>query len=268
MNTVKLKLMNSLRTLKYCSSFFVFLLVTISSFANSIQNPNEEFKKANDFYAQTKYNEAISIYETLIASNYNSTHLFYNLANAYYKKNDIPSAILYYEKALKLQPDNEDALFNLKLANTKTIDKIEEGPEMFVNKTWIQLISSKTADSWAFYTIALIFLSLVLFIVYLISYQFIIKKSSFYGGLLFLFFGLFCWFLASQNTSYNNNAAEGIIFTQTVTIKSEPNVKSEKLFTLHEGTKVKVIEHSDNWVKIKMPNNNEGWIKNTDVKLI
>ena len=86
---------------------------------------------------------------------------------SYYKLDKIPEAILHYEKALKLQPDHEDALFNLKMANKRTIDKIDRLPDLFIGNTWKTLVTSKTVSSWAYYTVGLIFLSLLLFISYL-----------------------------------------------------------------------------------------------------
>lgn len=249
-------------------TLFLFSLLVSNGFATSIKDPNIDYNKANELYAETKYNEAIEIYEQLIKDNMLSTDIFFNLGNAYYKVNDIPSAILNYEKALKLQPDNKDVIFNLKLANGKTIDKIEAGPDLFITSTWNTLVTSKTADSWAYYTISLFFIALILFVSYLISYQIIIKKSGFYGGLFFLILGLFCWLMAAQNTAYHERSAEAIIFTETVTIKSEPNTASEKLFTLHEGTKIKVLETTTDWAKIKLPNGNEGWLRTSDIRTI
>ena len=85
-----------------------------------------------------------------------------------------------YEKALKLKPDNEDALFNLKMANKRTIDKIDRLPELFIENTWKTLVTSKTVETWAYYAIGLLFLSLLLFISYLLLQQVIVKKTPFF----------------------------------------------------------------------------------------
>ncbi|MCB0408966.1 MAG: tetratricopeptide repeat protein [Flavobacteriales bacterium] len=246
----------------------ILLLSVSSTFATSVADPNTDYQKANELYAQKKYSEAIEIYENLINNDMLSADIYYNLGNAYYKTNQIPDAILNYEKALKLQPDHEDAIFNLKIANTKTIDKIEEAPILFIENTWNQLVTSRTTNSWAYYTVGLIILALFLFISYLISNQVLIKKSGFYGGLFFFVFSLFCWLMANQSKSYHEKSAEAIIFTETVTVKSEPNETSEKLFTLHEGTKIGILETLKDWTKIKLPNGNVGWLKTSDVKNI
>ena len=94
-------------------------------------------QEANQYYADGKYNEAIAAYEEVLAGNYESAALYFNLGNAYFKVNNIPSAIWNYEKALKLDPTDEDIRFNLDLANSRMIDKIEPFPEFFL-KTWLR----------------------------------------------------------------------------------------------------------------------------------
>ena len=98
--------------------------------------------------------------------------------------------------------------------------------------------------------------------------QVIIKKAGFYAGLLFLGLSMFTLLMASQHDAIIKKSAEAIIFAPTTTIQSEPNTKAEKLFTLHEGTKVTVLEESTDWSKIKLPNGNVGWIKSEEIKSI
>ena len=112
--------------------FFLFFAIATSTFATSVENPNIKFKEANELYANGKYTEAAELYNTLITDDYLSPEIYYNLGNAYFKLNQIPQAILNYERALKLKPDYEDAIFNLKQANFRTIDKIDRLPELFI----------------------------------------------------------------------------------------------------------------------------------------
>jgi tetratricopeptide (TPR) repeat protein len=244
------------------------MIVQLTSFATSVADPNIKFTEANKLYAEAKYHEAIEVYNQLIKDDYLSPEVYYNLGNANYKLDEIAAAILNYERALKLKPDFEDAIFNLKLANQKTIDKIDRLPELFIDSAYKNLVRSRTTESWAFYTVGLIFIALILLISYLLSGNIIVKKAGFYGGLLFLLFGLFCWFMASENQKIINQSAEAIVFAKTITVKSEPNETSLKLFTLHEGTKVNVLEKHKNWTKIKIPNGNVGWLLAKDVEVI
>ena len=244
---------------------FALILSGITSKAGTFET---DVLFANDSYSKGNYEEAISKYQEILKADNISTDIYYNLGNCYYKTEDVPNAILNYEKALKLKPDNEDALFNLKMANKLTIDKIDRLPELFIGNAWRNLTTSKTVDSWAYYAIGLIFLSLLFFISYLLMQQVIIKKSGFYAGLFFLGLSLFTFLMASQHNNIVSQSSEAIIFAPTITIQSEPNESAKKLFTLHEGTKVTLLEENNDWSKIKLPNGNVGWIKSDDIKTI
>lgn len=247
----------------------VYILLIFVSYTTSVRaTVQEDYLAANKLYTEGNYTDAIEIYESLISNDNLSTNIYYNLANAYYKTNDIPSAILNYERSLKLKPDHEDALFNLKMANLKTTDKIERLPELFIGNTWKNLVRSKTVDGWSKYSVILIFVALFFFISYLLSQQTIIKKTGFYAGIFFLMLSILSWTMAGQHHSLVNESAEAIIFSPSVTIKSEPNETSEKLFTLHEGTKLKLLEEVNGWSKIKLPNGNVGWILSEKIVVI
>jgi len=48
-------------------------------------------------------------------------------------------------------------------------------------------------------------------------------------------------------------------------VRSEPNLRSNELFLLHEGTKLKVLETFQDWIKLELSNGAQGWItKNED----
>ena len=98
--------------------------------------------------------------------------------------------------------------------------------------------------------------------------QAIIKKYSFYAGVFFLGLSLSTFLMASQHNSIVKKSSEAIISAPTISIQSEPNESSEALFTLHEGTKVTLLETSNDWSKIKLPNGNLGWIKSKDLEKI
>ena len=74
----------------------------------------------------------------------------------------------------------------------------------------------------------------------------------------------------SINTYEKNHLEKyAIIFSTKIEIKADPNERSENLLTLHLGTKVRIIDNfKDQWVKIKLVNGQEGWIKNNQIKII
>jgi len=116
--------------------------------AAEAQTPEEMFQQANDQYREGRYNQAADQYESLLGRGIVSAPLFFNLGNSYYRMGRHAEAILAYERALRLEPGDEDAVFNLKLARMRTIDRIEPVPELFLI-SWLRaaagVVSLRTA---------------------------------------------------------------------------------------------------------------------------
>jgi tetratricopeptide (TPR) repeat protein len=228
----------------------------------------DEVLKGDAFYAGGKYKEAVISYQSVIAEGYQSAGLFYNLGNAYFKSGDIASALLYYEKAHLLSPGDEDINLNIRFANSKTTDKIDEAPEFFLAKWWTGFILAISADSLAILAVVLMLLASAFLIVYFFSKHSALKKVSFFSALGVFFLGLFSVFVAHSQVSYFNDNKQAIVFSTVANVKSSPAGQSATLFVLHEGTKVAIKETNGDWIKIKLANGNEGWLKVTDLKQI
>ena len=90
------------------------------------QTENEfNFKSGIEFYNSGDYNEAINLFVKIINNGEHSDELYFNLGNSYYKINDIPNSIYYFEKALQLNPNDKDILNNLTYSQNMLIDKID-----------------------------------------------------------------------------------------------------------------------------------------------
>ena len=84
----------------------LLLLLSFSVFSQTNENP---FEKATQYYDQGEYQNAIDQYKSILKSGKESSALYYNLANTYYKLNHVPESIYYYEKALQLNPKYQHA---------------------------------------------------------------------------------------------------------------------------------------------------------------
>ena len=243
---------------------FLFLLPGLT-FA---VDPEITIAKANKAYADGFYANAVELYKSVITAGYESIDLYYNLGNACYKQNDFASSILYYEKARKLDPGNEDVNFNLKIANTKITDKIEPIPELFYKRWYKKLIESFSVDKWSKFGLAFLCLGLVAGLFYVVSKNLLIRKPGFWLGIFFVFVSLFSFLFAWQSYDDIMHRKEAIIFTPTVTIKSSPDEKSIDLFVLHEGAKVELIDNIGTWYEIRIANGSVGWLIASSVEKI
>ena len=231
-------------------------------------NNNALAEQANKAYAKQDYNSAIELYKKVIDNGYESFKLYYNLGNAYFKSNQIPSAILYYEKAKKLNPSDEDLNFNLNVANNKIVDKIEAIPELFI-KSWIDgFVKMFNTDDWARITIVTFCLSLVLLLIYLLSTSLSIRKLAFWFSIFMFIIAIFTFVFAKHQYNDLNKIKEGIVFTPTVNIKSSPDQNSVDIFVIHEGLKVRITDQVGDWYEVRIANGSKGWIKSSDVEII
>jgi tetratricopeptide (TPR) repeat protein len=240
------------------------LIILVSAAFGLRASPAGDLVNAgNKAYAEGNYRQAVELYQGVISMGYESPWLYYNLANAYFKADEIPSAILYYEKARKLNPGDEDIAYNLSLANSKIIDKIEPVPEFFLKTWWRSIREKATADGWARLMIITFCVTLAAAAAFFFFSTILLRKLTFFGGIISLALTLLFFVLAFQSHKSFTRHAEGIVFTPTVTVKSSPNEASVDLFVVHEGTKVWITDQLEGWSEVRIANGSVGWIKNT-----
>lgn len=224
------------------------------------QTPEELFVKANELYNEHAYDSAARAYENIINKGYSSAELYYNLGNSYYKLRNYPKAILYYEKSLKLEPNNEDTKHNIEIAKAFISDKIESVPDLFIKTWWNKLSNLLTLNSWAIVSIIILGCMLICIFIYLTSRTRTLKKSMFFASLIFIMLTICTFSISTKKYNYIKSNKEGIIMVSTITVKSSPSLSSVDLFVLHEGTKVKILDNTGEWEKIKIANGSIGWI--------
>jgi tetratricopeptide (TPR) repeat protein len=225
-----------------------------------------EIEKAKKAYMAGFYENSISIYEKIIAEGSASPDLYYNLGNAYFKTNELPSAILNYERALKYKPGDEDILFNLGVANSRIVDKIDILPELFYIRWWKSLKTWLSPDQWAFAGIASFSLLFVLAALFLLSRSISGRKIFFSLGIILLIFNIISGIIAWQTYTESHEQNAAIVFTTTLPVKSSPDESSIDLFVIHEGLKVKIIDKIGDWNEIRIANGSKGWVKAEDIR--
>ena len=223
---------------------------------------------ADSAYVQGNYQKAIELYSELLKEG-QSADVYYNLGNAYFRTEEITQAILAYERALLLSPGDADIRFNLQLARTKTIDKMVPQSEFFAVTWYRSLVNQMSVDGWAYTSLALLALAIVLVLLYLFSSPVWLRKVGFFGGLLALLFFLLANLFAWQQKQTLNHRDGAIIIQSAVPVKSTPANSGTDLFILHEGTKVTVTDDTmQDWKEIRMPDGKVGWVETAQIEII
>lgn len=245
----------------------VFLLWIVAN-SVSAQNADSLFVAANNFYKNGNFETAIENYQKIASQNLISSELYYNLGNSYYKLNKVGPSIYYYEKALQLDPLNEDVKKNLVFAKRLALDNIKELPQTFLQKLNTDYLQKLSYDQWAILVIVFSIVGSILFLLFFFEERPSKKRLYFatsVGSFLFLISSLL---ITNNQYHLSKNNTEAIVFADKTEVRNAPTLNSEKVFTLHEGTKIIVLDRVDNWKKIKLADGKIGWIIASDINIL
>ena len=247
------------------SFYQIILLLIFISLSIAKADVNSVMQKGNEFYKNNQYQLAIDEYNKLIKQRYEGTSVYYNLGNAHYRLGKIGFAILYYEKALKFSPSDEDIKHNLALARLGMIDKVDTLPPFFIFNIWEGVFASFSVTGWTIIAYIVFILLLLCILAYFFSRSAVQQRVSFFSGVGFLVLLLLTIVLLTVKMNKEFNVKDGIIVEVSVTVKSSPDNSSKDEFIVHEGLKVRIEDKVDNWVKIRLDDGKIGWIYENNV---
>ncbi len=247
---------------------FILSSFILSPFISRADDIDHLIRQANDSYSNGEFQQAITLYDSVLISGYEASEIYYNLGNSYYKLGQNTDAIINYERATLLSPDDEDVKYNLSIANNQVLDNIDKLPELFINNWFKNLVSLTTSNNWAILSIFTFLLSLIFISIYLFSSLRIIKKFSFWFSVLWIILSVnsFIYSGIQKNNLTRNDSA--IIYSPAVTLKSSPDESGTDLFLLHEGTKIEVTDRLGDWREIRLADGNIAWLKYSDIVII
>ncbi len=236
---------------------FLIVGLVIPAFA---ELESQLFEQANELYRTGEFEQAAEHYEKIVTAGFSASELFYNLGNTYYKLGNIPAAILNFERARKLAPNDQDVQHNLQLARTLIVDQIDALPEFFLSQWWRSLIELAPSTTWAGLAIALFWCCIIFFAFMMALRKAAARKGFFMLGALSFVLSLLVFFIAFQQNEAETNSQHAIIFQPSVYVKSEPDAQSTDLFILHEGTRVELGSDNGEWRRITIASGESGWI--------
>lgn len=247
----------------HIKSILLILLCSLCSLSLSAQSKS----KADTAYAAEQYETALNIYKQL-AEQGPSVEVYYNLGNCYYRLDDIAHAILWYERAQLLSPGDDDVRFNLRLARTKTADKIIPEEELFFVRWYYSLLNTMSASGWARTGIVLFVLVLLAFGMYFFGMNLALRKAGFYGGVALLVLVLATNLMAWHQSARQNNHDRGIFVESSAPVKSTPSDNGTDLFVIHAGTAMQIVDSMKDWYQVRLSDGKEGWLPASVIELI
>ncbi|MBI4849786.1 MAG: tetratricopeptide repeat protein [Nitrospirae bacterium] len=237
------------------------LFLVASAFADN--DPSSIFNKGNQLYESGKYDEAIKEYSRLLAQGFESGNLYFNLGNSYFKKGETGRAVLNYERAKRLMPDDSDLRSNYNYAVSKTDNTGQQSSASLAEKI-SGIFSGLTINGLTIFASAVYVLILAIFIA-VIFFPAVKRYSLIMLGVLSVIFLLSAFSLYSRVTVLDS---EAIVISKNAEAKFEPMDNATTHFTLYEGMKILVLESKHDWNKVERFDGKTGWIRNQALEKI
>ena len=224
-------------------------------------------KQAEVAYANGDHENALALYDSLNAT-HTSAGLLYNIGNCYSKLGDVPHAILFYERSLRLAPGAEDVQANLDLERAKVVDRVNELPGFALASIWDRLQGGSNVDQWARRSLWACALMALVAGASIFVRQRMVKRALIALAAIALLATALSMALAGYRVAQVSNTGEAIIMHPKVDVLSEPRDGASAAFVLHQGTKVQVLKQQGDWQEVKIPSGAVGWLPATACETI
>jgi hypothetical protein len=212
------------------------------------------FTQATEAAARGEHGSAQEGLQKLLDRGFGGADVLYNLGTSHLASGRLGLAVLYLERARRLGLGDEDIEANLQLARSKQLDQvIGDGGGPFVQR--VVESTSGTAAAWLFLVPWVLgFGALVLRRVW--------RKAPATLGPLAVVCLLACiptGLLFAGHVYVRAHVREGVVTEPKLAARELPRDAAKVSFEIHEGLKVRVLEQSDGFVRIRLPNGLEGW---------
>ena len=246
----------------------LFLILSVFALLTNAASPAEMKTLADSAYARADYETAVKLYGKLAEQNM-TADVCYNLGCAYYRVEDIVHSVLWFERALKLNPSDKEVLFNLEMARAKTIDKIIPQHEFILFTYFHQVTNWFSLRTWTTLALFGFVLMLVCLLVFWASDSISVRKLTFSLAVILLLLTVLSNVCALKQKDFKHTHTSGIITAPAVTVKSTPADNGNDLFVLHEGSKVEILDSSlKEWCEVSIEDGKVGWISKKSFDLI
>lgn len=244
-----------------------------------------EIESADSAYNSKNYEEAVKLYNRIIEREGVSAGILYNLGNAYYKLGNDAEAVVCYERAIKIESGNEMIKQNLNFLRTKINDanrgslegkagNIEPQSETILDTIYRKIAIERQSNGWAVFAVMAFILFLGGISMYIFTPNVLARKTGFFSAITFLIFTVIFIIFGFLAASQANKQDEAVLLNFTTTLLESPNISAQSVSSpLHKGTKLKIIEtetsaDGNQWIKVMLNNDNVGWVKSEDIKII
>jgi tetratricopeptide (TPR) repeat protein len=223
------------------------------------------YNEAVEAYQNKQFSQALEKFMALEDEGIVNADLYYNIGNSYFRADQLGRAVVYYLKALKVDPNHHRARQNLNFALEITQDEQSLQTEDTLGRIWSAIVTTFPLNLLAIITLAILIL-IVLTINWMIIYYRGKEKSIPIFILTFLIV-LFSISLLISIIRWNtlHDDSQAVLIADQASGYSGPSEEFTRIFTIHEGMIVTIEQAENNWLLVKLPNGTGGWMKSAEL---
>ncbi len=244
-------------------------------------------EQADSAYNAKEYVTAISLWRQLLETDGSSPELLYNLGNACYQEGDYGNAMLYWQRARRINPDLPELNANIRYLQSRVEDankaeqkgkryKVTVDEPSFFQSVHKSLAEDTSSDSWAVWGAVAFILFVAALATYIFSRNVLARKIGFFGGFSCLLLSVIFVSFAIMAARHASSRDTGVVTAFKVSLLTEPGKenKSDNAHVLTKGTEVRILsEEADaegtvTWYKVRLNSDYIGWIPASDMETI
>ncbi len=223
------------------------------------------FDQATAKYKASDFKGAADLYQKAIQSGSPSAAVYYNLGNATLRLGQKGLALVYYERALKANPRDKDARWNIQILKESLVDRIEEAQPNVILEPLKNVLDQIKVDELAIaFSVFLALLALSIILRAMFSSAKILLAAI--RGLIVVcllmtgaFFAWKVWLIKDPRA---------VVLEKEITARYGPSDQESKALLLHEGATGKIIDESGDWIYLQLANKNTGWVRKSACEVI
>lgn len=242
-------------------------LLWLTLLSQSYYTPHEAeaiFTRAGESYYREDYAAAKQEYLKLLSHGFGGPDVLYNLGTACLNQGDLGDAVLYLERARRLEGNSSDIEANLTIAKSRQLDQVlgsSEDPfiERVANAVRQRAMGIAFVAAWG-----LAFLALS-------ASRFVSGGRRLLGravAVALLLLALVSGSLLMVRDYVRRTYTDGVVTAKTLQAREFPQDAGKVSFEIHSGLKVRVLESSGKYVRLRLPNGLEGWAEAEGISII
>lgn len=219
---------------------------------------------ANDAYDAGQYQVSIENYEALLEQAFDQGLLHYNLGNAFLRQGELGRAISSYLRARLRLPRNRDIRANLEFARESRKDDLAPPQVSGISRAlffWHYTLSR--SELWQIMLFSnLLFWGLLAAAVFFLPHSELLRWTV---------VGVLIPLMATAGSLLVHRMAASVVVVVVppeVNVHSGTSADTEVRFQLHAGSEVRWVEQIGEWIRIDLPDGEQGWIDSRHAEIV